>query len=88
MKQEMDRREFIKDGLRNLLLIGFFLLGLVFELKRSPSAEQISDPLLQSPCRDCKKVRSCHRSHAFGLKSEKKQYCESYGSENEGADDE
>ena len=70
---KMDRREFIKDGLRTVILGGFVLFGLFLGLRKPSRTEKSSAMIPQSPCRECRKIKSCSQSNAVRYRKGEEQ---------------
>ena len=59
------RREFLKDGLRALLVGGLIILGSVLGLKKKSGTARVSSCPGSLPCRDCSKLQGCGELNAF-----------------------
>jgi len=62
------RREFLKDGLRVLMLGGFAAVGLSLGRKRRSLPRDGSSCLIDLPCRSCSELPLCPLPRAVGTK--------------------
>lgn len=67
-RETMNRRAFLKDGLRSVLCGGLVVLGVVFGWRKYSKQGQGSSCLASSPCSSCSKLSDCDEPRAIDLK--------------------
>jgi hypothetical protein len=75
MKEDMNkfkgRRDFLKDGMRAVLLAGFAFTGFSLGMRSQTDSLNGSSCQIDLPCRSCAKFRRCRQPEAQSVKNEK-----------------
>ena len=74
MKEDMNkfkgRRDFLKDGMRAVLLAGLAFTGLSLGMRSQTDSENGSPCQIDLPCRSCAKFLCCRQPEALSAKDE------------------
>jgi len=65
-----NRREFIKDGLRTVVLSGLAFAGLSLGWRRASISRKETFCVIDLPCRICSKLPGCQQAKAIDVKQE------------------
>lgn len=65
-----NRREFIKDGLRTVVLSGLAFAGLSLGWRRASISRKETFCVIDLPCRICSKLPGCQQLKAIDIKQE------------------
>lgn len=75
MKQDKNtvngRRNFLQDGMRGVLMVGFAFMGFSLGIRSQTDSESGSSCQIDLPCRSCVKLRRCRKPEALAAKDEK-----------------
>jgi len=88
MKEDMNkfkgRRDFLKDGMRAVLLAGLAFAGLSLGMRSQTDSVNGSSCQIDLPCRSCAKFSGCRLPEANSAKEKKTKTCYSSGVKEKG----
>ncbi|MEE8604924.1 MAG: hypothetical protein V3S65_06090 [Candidatus Aminicenantaceae bacterium] len=79
------RREFMKDGLRTVVLSGLAFAGLSLGWRRASSSGKDSSCIVDLPCRICSQLPGCRKPEAITTKQKSKDSRSQFSPQKRGA---
>jgi len=68
------RRDFLRDGMRTVLLSGIGFMGLFLGWKGYSNSGKESSCLVNLPCRGCSRLSGCREPKALDVKQKERDY--------------